>query len=108
MAACLDPDVVLRQAPGLPYAGDWRGPEGMEQFMAVMGELWHSMEFLEQRQLVSGPEVVVISRVRFVSRATGRALETTIVQLMTVRKGRIREVRPFYWDPAAVAQVCGL
>ncbi|RSO44120.1 ketosteroid isomerase [Streptomyces sp. WAC 06725] len=107
LAACLAPDVVLHQSPGLPYAGAWRGPAGMERFMAVMGRLWRSMQFLEQRQLVDGEEVVVTSRVRFTARATGRVLTTTIVQLMTVRDGRIREVRPFYWDPAAVAETCG-
>ncbi|MFH8405063.1 nuclear transport factor 2 family protein [Streptomyces sp. NPDC018019] len=107
LAACLAPDVVLHQSPGLPYAGEWRGPAGMERFMAVMGRLWRSMEFLEQRQSVDGEEVVVTSRVRFTARATGRVLTTTIVQLMTVREGRIREVRPFYWDPAAVAETCG-
>ncbi|MGR6999076.1 hypothetical protein ACU686_14535 [Yinghuangia aomiensis] len=28
LAACLDPDVVMYQAPGLPYGGTWRGPRG--------------------------------------------------------------------------------
>ncbi|MFD9844753.1 nuclear transport factor 2-like protein [Streptomyces parvus] len=44
----------------------------------------------------------VSSDVRFVARETGRTLETTIVQLIRVRNGRIEEFRPFYWDPAAV------
>ncbi|MET9323007.1 nuclear transport factor 2 family protein [Streptomyces sp. NPDC003038] len=105
LAACLDPEVVLHQAPGLPYAGDWRGPDGIERFMAVMGEVWQSVEFLDQRRIIDGQDVVVTSRVRFVARASGRALDTTIVQLMTVRDGRIREIRPFYWDPAAVSAV---
>ncbi|MFC9297262.1 nuclear transport factor 2 family protein [Streptomyces sp. NPDC057011] len=103
IAACLDPQVVLHQAPGLPYAGDWRGPEGIERFMAVMGEAWRSIEFLDQHRMIDGPDVVVTSRVRFVARATGRSLETRIVQLMTVRDGKITEIRPFYWDPPAVA-----
>ncbi|WP_326782408.1 hypothetical protein [Streptomyces longwoodensis] len=40
IARCLDPDVTLHQAPGLPYSGVWQGPEGIERFMAVMGEMW--------------------------------------------------------------------
>jgi ketosteroid isomerase-like protein len=107
IAACLDPRVELHQAPGLPFAGVWLGPRGMEQFLAVMSELWQSMEFLEQRQMVHGDTVVTTTRVRFVSRATGRAVVTTIVQLVTVRNGRIREIRPFYWDPAAISEACG-
>ncbi|GGS31009.1 MULTISPECIES: nuclear transport factor 2 family protein [Streptomyces] len=102
IAACLDPDVVLHQAPGLPYSGDWHGSEGIERFMAVMGECWKVVEVLDQRRLVDGRDVVVTSDVRFVARETGRTLETTIVQLIRVRNGRIEEFRPFYWDPAAV------
>lgn len=86
----------------MPYAGDWRGPDGIERFMAVMGEAWQSVEFLDQHRMIDGPDVVVTSRVRFVARASGRALETRIVQLMSVRDGRITEIRPFYWDPTAV------
>jgi ketosteroid isomerase-like protein len=107
IAACLDPEVELHQAPGLPFTGVWRGPEGMERFIAVMGELWQSMEFLEQRQLVDGDTVVATNRVRFVSRATGRAVVTSIMQLVTIRDGRIREIRPYYWDPAAISEACG-
>ncbi|MFD8705570.1 nuclear transport factor 2 family protein [Kitasatospora sp. NPDC059648] len=102
VAACLAPDVTLHQAPGLPYSGVWQGPEGIERFLAVMGEAWRTMEFLDQRCFVDGQDVVVTNHVRFVARATGRELHTRIVQEMTVRDGRIAEIRPFYWDPAAV------
>ncbi|MFI0773394.1 nuclear transport factor 2 family protein [Streptomyces sp. NPDC021212] len=107
IAACLDPQVELHQAPGLPFTGVWHGPEGMERFIAVMGELWESMEFLEQRQLVDRDTVVATNRVRFVARATGREVVTSIVQTVTLRDGRIREIRPYYWDPAAISEACG-
>src|SRR3954451_6864928 len=48
LAGCLDPEVVMYQAPGLPYGGTWRGPRGIEEFMAAMSEAWQSLEFLEQ------------------------------------------------------------
>jgi ketosteroid isomerase-like protein len=105
IARCLDPDVTLHQAPGLPYSGVWQGPEGIERFMAVMGEMWERMEFLEQRRFVDGQQVVITNRVRLTARRTGRELDTRIVQEMTVRDGRIREIRPYYWDPAAVCAV---
>ncbi|MFJ4713599.1 nuclear transport factor 2 family protein [Streptomyces sp. NPDC088785] len=103
IADCLDPEVTLHQAPGLPYAGTWRGPSGIERFLSVMGDAWQVMEFLDQHCFVNGPDVVVTNRVRFVARTTGRELDTRIVQEMTVRDGRLVEIRPFYWDPAAVA-----
>lgn len=46
------------------------------------------------------------NRVRFRARATGREVDTLIVQLITVRNGRMLECRPFSWDPEAVADAC--
>ncbi|TMR96294.1 nuclear transport factor 2 family protein [Nonomuraea basaltis] len=108
VAALLDPDVVLYQAPGLPFTGTgtWRGHDGMKRFLAVFGDLWESMEFLEQEHWGDGDTVVVRNRVRFRGRATGKQVDTLIVQLITVRGGRMLECRPFYWDPQAIAEAC--
>ncbi|MGV9305815.1 hypothetical protein [Nonomuraea sp. NPDC003727] len=50
VAALLDAEVVLHQAPGLPFTGTgtWRGHAEMERFLAVFSDVWESMEFLEQ------------------------------------------------------------
>jgi ketosteroid isomerase-like protein len=108
LAGCLDPDVVLYQAPGLPFSGTgaWRGHDGIQRFLAVFSQTWQSMELLEAKPLVQGDTVVMLLRVRLCARATGRELDTLIVQVNTVRNGRVTEFRPFYWDPAAVADVC--
>lgn len=110
VAALLDPEVVLYQAPGLPFTGTgaWRGHDGMERFLAAFSEVWESMEFLEQEHWGDAGTVVVRNRVRFRSRATGREVDTLILQLITVRDGRMLECRPFYWDPRAVADACRL
>lgn len=104
LAACLDPDVVMYQAPGLPYGGTWRGPEGIERFMAAMSMAWRSLEFFEQRFVVDEDAVVVFNRGRLTARATGRQLDTAVMQLITVAGGRISEMRPFYFDTLAVAE----
>ncbi|MFC5180214.1 nuclear transport factor 2 family protein [Actinomadura harenae] len=108
VAACLDPDVVLYQAPGMPFSGtgEWRGHAGMEGFMTAFGDTWESMEFLEQEHWGDADTVVVSNRVRFRSKATGRDVETRIVQLIKVRDGRMLECRPFYWNPAAIGEAC--
>ncbi|MGI5171613.1 nuclear transport factor 2 family protein [Spirillospora sp. CA-253888] len=109
VAAYLDPEVVLYQAPGLPFTGTgaWRGHAGMERFLAAFSEVWESMDFLEQEHWGDGDTVVVRNRVRFRAKATGREVDTLILQLITVRDGRMVECRPFYWDPAAIAEACG-
>jgi uncharacterized protein len=108
LAVCLDPEVVLYQAPGLPFSGTgtWRGHDGIQRFLEVFSQTWESTELLEAKPLVDGDTVVMLLRVRFRARATGRELDTRIVQVNTIRNGRVSEFRPFYWDPAAIADVC--
>lgn len=108
VAIYLDPDVVLHQAPGLPFSGtgEWRGHDGMERFLAVFSDTWESMEFLEQEHWGDADTVVVSNRVRFRARSTGRAVETRIVQLIRIRDGRMLECRPFYWAPTEITDAC--
>ncbi|MEU0569295.1 nuclear transport factor 2 family protein [Nonomuraea sp. NPDC005983] len=110
VAALLDPEVVLHQAPGLPFTGTgvWRGHEEMERFLAVFSEVWEAMEFLEQQHWGDTNTVIVRNRVRFRARATGKQVDALIMQLITVRDGRMLECRPFYWDPQAIAEACRL
>ncbi len=107
MAAHLDPEVLMYQAESLPYGGEWAGHDGIERFMAAMSEAWSSLEFLEQRSVVDGSVVVVDSRVAFRARATGRELETSVIQWITFGNGLITEFRPFYLDTAAVLAALG-
>ncbi|MFC4910575.1 nuclear transport factor 2 family protein [Actinomadura gamaensis] len=110
VAEYLDPEVVLYQAPGMPFSGtgEWRGHDGMEQFMAAFSDCWESMEFLGQEHWGDGDTVVVSNRVRFRAKATGRDVETRILQMIKVRGGRMLECRPFYWDPSAIAEACAV
>ncbi|WP_331771132.1 nuclear transport factor 2 family protein (plasmid) [Embleya sp. NBC_00888] len=102
LAACLDPDVVMYQSPGLPYGGPRHGPSGIEDFMAAMSEAWQDMEFLEQRFAVDGDSVAILNHGLLTARATGRVLDTWVMQMITIRNGLIIEIRPFYWDTKAV------
>ncbi|MGA6167742.1 nuclear transport factor 2 family protein [Amycolatopsis magusensis] len=100
-------DVVLHQADALPYGGTWRGHEGMARFFEAMGRTWAGFDLVEQDYLATTSPLVVRTRVRARSRDTGHELEFLILQTITVEDGRITEVRPFYWDTAAIARACG-
>ncbi|MGI5418546.1 nuclear transport factor 2 family protein [Actinomadura luteofluorescens] len=104
MAAHLAPDVVMYQAPSLPYGGTWRGHDGMERFMAVMSELWSELTFREQHYAVDGETVAVRNDCVFRARATGREVDTSVLQWITVRDGLVSEFRPFYLDTSAVLE----
>ncbi|MFD2469643.1 nuclear transport factor 2 family protein [Amycolatopsis silviterrae] len=99
-------DVVLHQAGGLPFGGDWRGHSGMAEFFLAMSRTWESFEIGEQEFLALGTTSVVRTQVRARTRATGRELEFPILQALRIEDGRIAEVWPFYWDTAAIASAC--
>ncbi|MEU6037765.1 nuclear transport factor 2 family protein [Actinomadura sp. NPDC047616] len=101
-------DVVLHQADALPYGGVWRGHAGMERFFLAMSHTWESFDMVEQEFLATGETAVVLTRVRARARATGRELAFPILQTVAIKDGRIAEVRPFYWDTAAIAAACAV
>ena len=48
---------------------------------------------------------MVLTRVDACARSTGRNVSFPILQTLRVIDGRIAEVRPFYWDTAAIVAV---
>jgi hypothetical protein len=107
LAPFFAPDVVLYQAEGLPYGGIWRGHDGMERFFLAMSQTWEVFDMVEQKFLATRSPLVVLTNVHARARATGRELDFPILQTLAVDAGRITEVRPFYWDTAAIARACG-
>ncbi|WP_327714802.1 nuclear transport factor 2 family protein [Streptomyces sp. NBC_00490] len=108
LAPFFAPDVELHQADALPYGGTWRGHDGMARFFLMMGEVWESFDMVQREFLAHGETAVVLTQVRARARATGRELTFPILQAITVKGGRITEVRPFYWDTRAIADACAL
>ncbi|MFF0726083.1 nuclear transport factor 2 family protein [Streptomyces sp. NPDC004134] len=106
LAPFFAPDVVLHQADALPYGGTWRGHDGMTRFFLAMGRAWAAFDMVEQEFLATGETAVVLTQVRARARATGRELAFPILQTLTVKRGQISEVRPFYWDTRAIADAC--
>ncbi|WP_237706542.1 hypothetical protein [Kribbella flavida] len=71
-----------------------------------MGEIWETFDLVEQEFLATGETAVVLSQVKARVRATGRSSASRSCKRSRSRKGRITEVRPFYWDTQAIAHAC--
>jgi uncharacterized protein len=106
LAPFFHPDVRLHQADALPYGGTWCGHDGMERFFRAMTETWASFAMVDQEFLADEGPAVVRTQVEATARATGRSLSFPILQTVAVQDERIIEVRPFYWDTAAIAAAC--
>ena len=106
LAPYFAPDVVLHQAAELPYGGVWRGHDGLGEFFLAMAASWAAFDIVDQRFLATDGTAVVLTDVRARARSTGIELAFPILQTIEFDAGRISEIRPFYWDTAAVARAC--
>jgi ketosteroid isomerase-like protein len=104
-AALLDPDVVVRASPDLPYGGDYVGLEGFGELGAKMiADLEFGNLAREEVQL-DDERVVVFLKARFKGKATGEEAVIPIVEIYTIRDGRIVDVDPYYKTPAAIGRI---
>ena len=91
----------------LPFAGTWRGLEGVAEFQKKLGETMRYDKVELQRYIVSGDDVAAIFIGEGVARATGKPFRTEIVRLYTFANGKVVRVRNYYDTAAYVRAVRG-
>ncbi len=107
IAAALDPECVLYQPASLPYGGEWRGHRGFEAWMQAFAQQWSSLEVKGTELYQDGDVIVSKSHVYAVAKATGLNLDWPLLQFFRMREKKILELRPFYWDTAALLMMLG-
>jgi uncharacterized protein len=101
--ALLDREFVVYEAGGLPYSGEYHGPDG---FFELLGKMNQAMELTPGeafQYLLADDTVAIRGRLRFTLRASGKSVEMGLVEIYTVRDGLIVELDVYYKDPSAVA-----
>ena len=104
-AQLVDPDLVVHEPQELPYGGEYHGFAG---FLDLLARLTAVVEIAPASPLEfsdAGDRVVVQMVGRFTSPVSGRSVDTGVVELLSVRDGRIAELDVFYKDPGAVASL---
>ena len=105
IAALFHSEMVCHQGPSLPYAGDWRGAVGLEQFFATFTATWSWLQLSDIRYFSGETGVAITMRMQATARSTGRGLDTTVSHFLIVEDGLIREFNVFYDDPAGIMEV---
>lgn len=108
VCALIHPDAVVREAAGLPYSGEYRGPDG---FRTLVGAMFGGYEFqlLETEYLpVDAERIVVKMDARFTSRISGNSVDFPVVEIYTIRDGTIRGIDIYYKNPGAVSALHGV
>lgn len=100
------PDIVINEAPSLPYGGEYRGREGAIRHAEGFRSTWdryqpEASRNLEPEFLAVGDRVVVLWRFR-AQRQTRESIDLPVVGIYRLREGRIIESRMFHFDTAAL------
>lgn len=101
--ALLHQDFIVHEAGGLPYSGDYHGPQGFVDLLTTMNEKLELAPGPITRDRLDDDTVVSRVKLRFTARASGRSVEMTLVELYRVSRGLIVELDVYYKDPSAVA-----
>jgi hypothetical protein len=95
----LDPDVRFSVAPSLPYGGEYVGHAGFLALGEQFGKTWQVIDNGAGGYADIGENRVVgFYNPTFKSVATGRTVSFGVVEIITVRDGRIAELIPYYSD----------
>ena len=87
----------------VPFAGHYRGHEGMLRFFGTVGPLVEIHEFGPTEVHTFGDHVLALGHERVGVRATGKRFGTDWIHFFTVRDGKIVRLREYY-DTATMAE----
>ncbi len=107
--ALLDENVAFRPSETVPgHGGHWIGHEGFLQMCKAYSEVWEPPAGLQFEYLDGGGEkVVILATFTRTSRHTGRSIPIEMVEIVTVRDGKITELVPYFYDTVAMVQAAG-
>jgi uncharacterized protein len=104
--AMYDPDVVIHEAPSLPYGGDYSGDDAVARHGHAFSGAWQGLQSisdqrLEPHLLADGDHVIVLWRQKGTS-ADGDLFDMPAVSVYQMKDGRVVDSRMFHFDTAAV------
>ena len=98
MTAILDPDVVVTEAESLPFGGRHVGFAAFQALVRRVYLLWRDTRVDVERLIGDGEYVVVLATMHARSKADDAALSMPIAEVWRLENGRVKEIRPFYFD----------
>lgn len=92
LAACVTDDFVLdwQGTPSIPWAGSWRGVDGLLSFVKALDARVEILEVRRLHQLQDSSVTVVVLRGHWRLKATNRDVQATACNLFTFEGTRIK------------------
>ena len=96
----LTPDCLIVEAEALPFAGTYRGPQGMADLFVKFASVLTIKDLKMAPMMCAGDTVTV--RIELVVDNHGADETLKVVELLRFENGRVAELTPFYFDAAQV------
>jgi ketosteroid isomerase-like protein len=94
---------IVSAAGGLPFSGEYRGPQGFFDLLGKMNELLDLTPGLVTLNSLGQDGVAARFRLTFTARSSGKHVEMDLVEIYTIRDGLIISLDVYYKDSSAVA-----
>jgi ketosteroid isomerase-like protein len=98
-------DVVIREAPSLPYGGVYHGHDGARRHALAYTATWDHLQSPEDRRLeprIQGHDDQAVTWRQKATASDGRHLDVPVVDLIGLRDGKVASLEMFPQDTAAV------
>ena len=102
--AMLDPEVVVHEGAGLPYAGEYVGPGGLQD---LVGKIMTPFEMAVDSYQVSDGGDCAVARLQmtFTNRTSGRTVTMPGVELYNTSDGKVSKIDVYYKSTTEIAEL---
>jgi uncharacterized protein len=101
-AAYFDPKIRIYEPANLPYGGLYIGHEGFYQLFERLSETFDNLTIPPSAIADAGLSVIAMTTLQGITRQSGIQVSMPLNEVFVVRQGKVTEIRPFYWDSAAI------
>lgn len=106
-SAMYDPEVVIHEAPSLPYGGDYDGPDAVARHAQAFQAAWDGLQpdgerAMEPQFFAGGDQVIVVWRLQ-AKNASGETFNMPAMSIYRLKDKRVLESRMFTFDSKAVS-----
>ena len=98
MKELLHADVRVIEADSLPYGGISKGPEAFISLISKVFKTWDNTSVTIDQILCEGDKVVSLAHMTGQGKRGGRKFKMPIAEVWLIDSGKIKEVRPYYFD----------
>jgi uncharacterized protein len=101
-ATYFDPEICIYEPAHLPYGGIYVGHDGFYDLFQQLNQTFDRLIIPPSAIVDAGCAVIAMTTLQGQTRGTNIPVNMPLNEVFVVRNDKVTEVRPFYWDSAAI------